>query len=151
MTDWPDGAHILALSADCAVGRVVDAAAGLEHGDGPAGGVLDPALHALCLLFSPTRGVNDALCFLRENTHYMFICFHTCVERLYCKRPIQCLASSEILTSHPLTARRVCIPPPVVRGEDTLAGKTPDTALYSICILYKYFVHGFSPFSGILH
>jgi hypothetical protein len=34
------------------------------------------------------------------------------VERLYCKRPIQCLASSKILTSgpHPLTARRVCAP-----------------------------------------
>jgi hypothetical protein len=46
------------------------------------------------------------------------------VEGLYCKRPIQCLASSEILTSppHPLTARRVCNPPPLVRGEDTLAG-----------------------------
>ncbi len=33
-------------------------------------------------------------------------------EGLCCKRPIQCLASSEILTLHPLTARRVCIPPP---------------------------------------
>ncbi len=33
------------------------------------------------------------------------------VERLYCKRPIQCLASSKILTSHLLTARRVCTPP----------------------------------------
>ncbi len=33
------------------------------------------------------------------------------VEGLYCKRPIQCLASSEILTPHPLTARRVCTPP----------------------------------------
>ncbi len=33
------------------------------------------------------------------------------VEGLYCKRPIQCLASSEILTP-PLTARRVCTPPP---------------------------------------
>jgi hypothetical protein len=32
------------------------------------------------------------------------------VERLNCKRPIQCLASSEILTPHPLTARRVCTP-----------------------------------------
>jgi hypothetical protein len=63
------------------------------------------------------------------------------VERLYCKRPIQCLASSKILTPHPLTARRVCTPSPLVRGEDTLAGwkvggrsifwKTPDTALYS--------------------
>jgi len=30
------------------------------------------------------------------------------VERLYCKRPIQCLASSKILTPHLLTARRVC-------------------------------------------
>jgi hypothetical protein len=30
------------------------------------------------------------------------------VEELYCKRPIQCLASSEILTLHPLTARREC-------------------------------------------
>jgi hypothetical protein len=28
------------------------------------------------------------------------------VERLYCKRPIQCLASSKILTPHPLTTRR---------------------------------------------
>jgi hypothetical protein len=43
-------------------------------------------------------------------------------EGLYCKRPIQCLASSEILTPHPLTAWRVCTPPPLVRGEDTLAG-----------------------------
>jgi hypothetical protein len=58
--------------------------------------------------------------------------------------PIQCLASSEILTPHPLTARRVCSPPPLVRGEDTLAGwrggggskvrKTPNTALYSIYV-----------------
>jgi hypothetical protein len=63
------------------------------------------------------------------------------VERLYCKRPILCLASSKILTPHPLTARRVCPPPPLVRGEDTLGewgggggstfGKTPDTVLYS--------------------
>ena len=45
-------------------------------------------------------------------------------------------------TPHPLTARRVCTP--LVRGEDTLDGwrggggsivrKTPDTALYSICV-----------------
>jgi hypothetical protein len=68
------------------------------------------------------------------------------VERLYCKRPIQCLASSEILKilTPPLTARRVCTPPPLVRGEDTLAEwrgggwsivrKTPDTALYSMYV-----------------
>ncbi len=44
------------------------------------------------------------------------------VEGLYCKRPIQCLASYKILTPppHPLTARRY--PPPLVRGEDKLAG-----------------------------
>jgi hypothetical protein len=34
----------------------------------------------------------------------------TPVEGLYCKRPIQCLASFKILTPHPLTARRVCTP-----------------------------------------
>jgi hypothetical protein len=66
------------------------------------------------------------------------------VEGLYCKRTIQCLASSEILTPHPLTGRRVCTTPPLVRGEDTLAEwrggggsivrKTPDTALYSIYV-----------------
>jgi hypothetical protein len=44
------------------------------------------------------------------------------VEGLYCQRPIQCLASSKILTPHPLTTRLVCTPPPLVRGEDTLAG-----------------------------
>ncbi len=32
------------------------------------------------------------------------------VERLYCKRPILCLASSKILTPHPLTAPQVCTP-----------------------------------------
>jgi hypothetical protein len=37
------------------------------------------------------------------------------VERLYCKRPILCLASSKILTPHP--PRR-----PLVRGDDTVAG-----------------------------
>ncbi len=33
------------------------------------------------------------------------------VEGLYCKMPIQCLASSKILIPHPPTARRVCTPP----------------------------------------
>jgi hypothetical protein len=66
------------------------------------------------------------------------------VEGLYCKMPIQCLASSKLLNPHPLAARWVCIPLPFVRGEDTLAGwsggggsivrKTPDTALYSIYV-----------------
>jgi hypothetical protein len=43
------------------------------------------------------------------------------VEGLYYNRPFQCLASSELLTPHPLTPWRVCTPPPLVRGEDTLA------------------------------
>ncbi len=43
------------------------------------------------------------------------------VEGLYCKRPIQCLASSEILTPQPITAQRVCTPPPAfgAGGENT--------------------------------
>ncbi len=59
------------------------------------------------------------------------------IERLYCKRQIQCLASSKV-KYWPSPARTL---PPLVRGEDTLAGwrggggtifwKTPDTALYS--------------------
>jgi hypothetical protein len=68
------------------------------------------------------------------------------VEGLNCKRPIQCLASSKILTPHPLTARRVCTTPPLVREDDTLVRwrgggggesifsifwKTPDTVLDS--------------------
>ncbi len=32
------------------------------------------------------------------------------VEGLYCKKPIQCLTSSKILTPHPLSARQVCTP-----------------------------------------
>jgi len=49
----------------------------------------------------------------------------------------------------PLTARRVCTPPPfgaggghtrlVERGWGSIVRKTPDTALYSLCV---YFVHG---------
>ncbi len=38
------------------------------------------------------------------------------LERLYCKGPIQCLASSKILTPTPLTPRRVCTPPPSFFG-----------------------------------
>ncbi len=65
------------------------------------------------------------------------------VEGLYCKRPIQSLASSEILTPPPHRPASV-YPPPLVWGEDTLAGwrggggsivrKTPDTALYSVYV-----------------
>jgi hypothetical protein len=41
------------------------------------------------------------------------------VERLYCKRPIQCLASSKILTPPTPTLPGECVP--LVWGEDTLA------------------------------
>ncbi len=71
------------------------------------------------------------------------------VEGLYCKRPIRCLASSEILTPTPSSPGE-CIPPPLVRREDTLAGwrggggsivrKTPDTALESVLNICNYFV-----------
>jgi hypothetical protein len=39
----------------------------------------------------------------------------------YCKRPILCLASSKILTSHPPLRPASVYPPPLLRGEDTLA------------------------------
>ena len=67
---------------------------------------------------------------------------------VYCKRPIQCLASSKILTPHPLTARRVCIPLPLVRGKDKLAGWRggwginilEDARHSSVLYICKYFV-----------
>ncbi len=70
------------------------------------------------------------------------------VERLYCKRPIHCLASSKILTPHPLTARRVCTLTPLVREEDTLARgrrgwgvhNLEDTSHSSVLYVCKYFV-----------
>jgi len=66
------------------------------------------------------------------------------VEGLYCKRPIQCLASSEILTPH----RPASVDPLafgaggghtrwVERGwgvNSSIVRKTPDTALYSIYV-----------------
>ncbi len=61
--------------------------------------------------------------------------------RDYCKRPILWLPSSKILTPHPPHRPASVYPPPLVRGEDTLARrrggggsifwKTSDTALYS--------------------
>jgi hypothetical protein len=67
------------------------------------------------------------------------MCVH--VEGLYWRKPTQCLASSEILA--PLRPASV-YPPPLVQGEDTLAGwswgrgsivrKTSDTALYTIYV-----------------
>ncbi len=73
------------------------------------------------------------------------------VAGLYCKRPIQCLTSSEILTPHPLTAWRVCTPHAFGAGGEhtrwvesgwggggSITRKTPGTALYSIYVC-KYF------------
>jgi hypothetical protein len=71
------------------------------------------------------------------------------VKGLYCKRPIQCLAFSEILTPHPLTARQVCTPPPLrCGGEDTLAkgrggggvNSLKDARHCSVLYICKYFV-----------
>jgi hypothetical protein len=41
---------------------------------------------------------------------FSFCQIQLALNTVYCKRPIQCLASSKILTPHPLTARRVCTP-----------------------------------------
>ncbi len=46
---------------------------------------------------------------ISPNDHYLAL-YTYIVEGLNCKRPIRCLASSKILTPHPLTAWRVCIP-----------------------------------------
>jgi hypothetical protein len=75
-------------------------------------------------------------------------CYHSTVEGLYCKRPIQCVASSKILTPPPPHLPHCpasVYPPLLMRGEDTLAvgrggggsivWKTPDTALYSIYVI----------------
>jgi hypothetical protein len=71
------------------------------------------------------------------------------VEGLYCKRPIQSLASSKLLTPHPLTARRVCILPPygagggqtrwVERGWGGKIWKMADIA-HAVLYIRKYFV-----------
>ncbi len=57
------------------------------------------------------------------------------VERLYCKRPIQCLASSKILTPPPpSTPSRPGGGPYSLGGEgggESIFWKAPDTALYS--------------------
>ncbi len=80
------------------------------------------------------------------------------VERLYCKRPIFCLASSKILTPTPLTARRV-LPPAFGAGEDTPAGWRgwwggggvnilEDARHSSVLYVCKYFVGLTLPFQG---
>ncbi len=70
------------------------------------------------------------------------------VEGLYCKRPIQCLASSELLTPHPLT-RRVCTPPPrlwyggrthSLGGEGVGVNSLEDARHCSVLYICNYFV-----------
>jgi hypothetical protein len=60
------------------------------------------------------------------------------VERLYCKRPILCLASSKILTPHPPhSPASVRVRKHSLGGEGgggSIVWKTPDTALCSTCI-----------------
>ncbi len=66
----------------------------------------------------------------------------------HCNRPIQSLASSEILTPHPLTPLASVYLPPLVRGEDTLAGlergwgikSSEDVRHCSVLYICKYFV-----------
>jgi hypothetical protein len=69
------------------------------------------------------------------------------VEGLYCKRSIQCLASSEILTPHPLTARRVCNPrlwcggrAHSLGGEGVGVNSSEDARHCSALYICKYFV-----------
>jgi hypothetical protein len=77
------------------------------------------------------------------------------VEGLYCKRPIQCLASFEILTPTPppLTAQRMCVPPRlwcggghtrwVERGRGVSSSE--DAIHCSVLYICKYFVlHGYN-------
>jgi hypothetical protein len=77
------------------------------------------------------------------------------VEGLYCKRPIQCLVSSEILTPPPLTARRVCTTLAVC----VLAGwrggggvnSLEDARHCSVLYICKYFVPLVMPYFCMLY
>jgi hypothetical protein len=79
------------------------------------------------------------------------------VEGLYCKRPIQCLASSEILTPHPLTAPRVCTPPGgghrhtrwVKRGWGV--NSSEDARLCSVLYICKYIWDNMTVCEWLMH
>jgi hypothetical protein len=72
------------------------------------------------------------------------------VEGLFCKRPIQCLASSKNIEPHPLTARRVCTPSPFGAGGGHTrwvergwgVNSSEDARHCSVLHLCKYFVAG---------
>jgi len=77
----------------------------------------------------------------RGEIHPRTKCLH--VEGLYCKRPIQCLASSKILTPPPPHCPASVYPPPrlwcggrthSLGGKGVGGQKTPDTDLYSIYV-----------------
>ncbi len=82
-------------------------------------------------------------------THILWV---PAVEGSYCKRPIQCLASSKRLFPHPLTARRVCTvypPPPHLwcwgsthsLGGEGVGGQYFEDARHSsVLYICKYFV-----------
>ncbi len=73
----------------------------------------------------------------------IFFCMYTVVdaEGLYCKRPIQCLASSKILTPHPLTAWRVCARGGHSLGGEGVGGQYFEHARHwSVLYICKYFV-----------
>ncbi len=70
-----------------------------------------------------------------------------CVERVYCKRPTLCLASSKILTPHPPHRPASVYPPPLERGEDMSrwverggVNILEDARHSSVLYICKYFV-----------
>jgi hypothetical protein len=73
-------------------------------------------------------------CFIKK------FCCSEGVEGLYCKRPIQCLVSSEILTPHPLTAwcsgRTHSL-----GGEGVGVNSSEDARHCSVLYVCKYFVN----------
>ncbi len=90
----------------------------------------------ICCLIPIVDGV-----FSRQKIILDKVSWDPAAEGLHCKRPIQCLASPEILTPHPLTARRVCTPclwcggrTPALGGEGDGGSIFLNTALYSIYV-----------------